>query len=418
MVKSISFNNSTSPFRHSSPARLWFVAYLLLIGCSFAAFGQQRPPSAGAQHGGGRSAVAATKARESGQLEEAITLYRQALNVQPKWSEGWWYLATLLYDRDRYEEAARAFKQAALLQPKVGSAWAMLGLCEFQLGHYDDALMHIRQGRRIGFVENPELSRVMRFHESAVLILKGEFETAQNTLSTLSSDGLNNEGLIIAHGLAVLRIPVLPKQVNAAYRDREMIRRSGWAAHLHAQKNFAEAQREYERMATDFPKTPNVQYAYARFLIANREDEKAITAFQREIENSPNHALARFQIAYIKLRNKQAAEGVELAEQAVKLHPRLALGRYLFGRLLFDVNQNERAIAELEAARGMTPNDARIHFALARAYARANRKIDADKARETFTRLNRLTEEAAARGVNQASAIEESPAADAKPQSP
>jgi predicted Zn-dependent protease len=197
-----------------------------------------------------------------------------------------------------------------------------------------------------------------------------------------------------------------------------MIRRAGWAAHLHAQKNLAEAQQEYERLATDFPKTPNVQYAYARFLTANREDEKAITAFQREIENSPNHALARFQIAYIKLRNKQAAEGVELAEQAVKLHPRLALGRYLFGRLLFDVNQNERAIVELEAARGMTPNDARIHFALARAYARANRKIDADKARETFTRLNRLTEEAAARGVNQASAIEDSPAANAKPQSP
>lgn len=398
--------------------RRWLIVCILGVCCASAISGGQRPQSAGGRQAFDSLAARANKARESGQLEEAVTLYRQALNVRPKWSEGWWYLATLLYDRDRYEEAARAFKQAALLQPKVGAAWAMLGLCEFQLGQYDDALMHIRQGRQIGFVENPELSRVMRFHESAVLILKGEYETAQNTLSTLSNDGLNNEGLIITHGLAVLRIPVLPKQINAAYRDREMIRRAGWAEHLHAQKNFAEAQREYERLAMDFPKTPNVQYAYARFLTANGEDDKAIAAFQREIENSPNHALARFQIAYIKLRNKQAAEGVELAEQAVKLHPRLALGRYLFGRLLFDVNQNERAIAELEAARGMTPNDARIHFVLARAYARANRKIDADKARETFTRLNRLAEEAAARGVNHASAIEESPAADAKPQSP
>ena len=90
----------------------------------------------------------------------------------------------------------------------------------------------------------------------------------------------------------------------------------------------------------------------------------------------------------------------------------------MFGRLLFDVNQNERAIAELEAARSMTPNDARIHFALARAYARANRKADANRARETFTRLNRLAEEAAARGVNRADPIEETPAADAKPKSP
>ena len=62
-------------------------------------------------------------------------------------------------------------------------------------------------------------------------------------------------------------------------------------------------------------------------------------------------------------------------------------------RLLFDAGQNDRSIKELEAARSLAPLAPNIHFALARAYTRANRKADADRARETFARLNKQAEE-------------------------
>src|SRR5262245_60198878 len=171
----------------------------------------------------------ADEAREAGRLEDAIELYRKAVAVSPKWVDGWWYLATLLYDRDRYVEAVPAFKRVTDLQPKAGAPFVMLGLCEFRVGNYDNALGRIRQGRQIGIVDNRDLDMAMRYHEGMLLLLKGDFETAQTLFGGLSYENVNREDLIIAHGLAILRLPMLPSQVPPSYRDREMIRRAGFA---------------------------------------------------------------------------------------------------------------------------------------------------------------------------------------------
>lgn len=334
----------------------------------------------------------AEQSRSSKRFDEAIGYYRQALEIRPEWTEGWWLMSTLLYDQDMYAEAAKGFRTAAMLQPKIGAPWAMLGLCEYELGLYDEALSYIQQSHALGITNNPSLSRVMRYHEGILLNLKGEFETAQQTLMTLSNEDMNSENLIIAHGLSALRLPVLPKEIKPDYPQRELIRRAGWAEHLLAQRNMSDAKQAYERLVADFPKTPNVQYIYGRFLLTQRDDEKAVAAFEREIENSPSHAMARFQIAYIKLNYNQAAAGVPFASDGVKLNPRLPLGHYIYGRLLFDTNQNERAIGELEVARRLAPNDSKIHYALFRAYKRAGRETDAQRAQADFVRLKQIAE--------------------------
>jgi tetratricopeptide (TPR) repeat protein len=408
--------------RADMTARSITLVLCFAVLCSLPAAAQQRrtrtaPRAPATQQNFEQLKNQADEAREAGRLEDAIPLYRKALALRPNWVEGWWSLATLLYDRDQYAEAARAFKQTTALQPKVGAPWVMLGLCEFQLGDYDNALKHIRQGRQSGVGDNQELARSMRYHEGLLLLLKGEFETAQNIFSALSYDNLNHENLIIAHGLASLRMPMLPSQVTPDYRDRELIRRAGFAEHQVAQKNMGDAEREYERLVADYPKAPGVQYAYGKHLLTQRNDGGAIAAFQREIENSPNHALARLQIAYIKLQNKESAAGLALAEEAVNLHPRLPLGHYILGRILFDTDETAKAIAELEIARRLAPNEPRVHFALARAYAKAGRKAEAEQARETFARLNKMAEEAAAQGFTRGEAIEEK-TEKAKPDSP
>jgi predicted Zn-dependent protease len=400
----------------------------LLLSFSLPAAGQQRrrarrapaapstsapvlagtPSTAANQQSFDQLAAQADAAREGDRIDEAIGLYSKAVALNPQWGEGWWYLATLYYDREKYGEAAKAFKETANYQPRAGATWAMLGLCEFQLGRYDDALLHIKQGRELGIGNNAELTRVMRYHEGILSTLKGEFEKGQVTLGTLSFEGMNSEDLIISLGLAVLRRAMLPKQVDANYSDRPVIRRAGFAEHLNAQKNMSDAQREYELLARDYPKVPGVQYAYGRFLLATRDDDAALLAFQRELENSPKHALARLQIAYIKLKNKEGKEGLPLAEEAVKLYPRLPLGHYILGRLLLETGQAARAIDELELARRMVPDEPKIYFALWRAYTKVNRKEEADRAREAFTRFSQQSGEAAERGTVRGEAIPES----------
>lgn len=389
---------------------------LLLVACCFALALACADASAQRRRGGGRRppapqqravvespefkrlAAEANAARESGRLDEAAELYRRALRESPRWDEGWWYLATLLYERDRYAEAAEAFARVAELQPKVGGPLAMLALCEFKLGRYDESFGHIQQARRVGVVENPELVRVLRYHEALLLVLRGDFEIAQQNLDAMAFEGVESEGLIIALGLAVLRVPALPSQVTPGARDYELVRRAGWAATLSARRNTADAQREFERLASDFPKAAHVHYAHGRYLLAHRDDEGALAAFKRELDNFPASAMAHSQIAYIQLKNKEAAAGLRHAEESVRLNERAPMGRYLLGRILFDLGENARAIQELEVARKLAPGEPKVHFALSRAYAKANRKQDADRARETFLELNKKIEEANAQG--------------------
>jgi len=356
---------------------------------------QQSPtPSPAAQQEFEQIAAQAAAARDADRVDEAIGLYKRGLALRPDWTEGWWFLATLYYDADNYAEAARAFSVAARQQPKAGSPVAMLGLCEFQLGRYDDALNHIEQGRTLGVGDNPELTRVMRYHEGLLSILRGEFEHAQQTLGTLAFEGLKTDDLMVALGLAALRRGMLPREVNNTYPDRDLIHRVGLAEHFAAQKDIADAQREYELVARDYAKTPDVQYAYGRFLLANRDDDGALAAFQREIENYPKHALARIQVAYIKLKNRDPQAGLPFAEDAAKLYPRLPLSHFVLGRMLLETWQNARAVDELELAQRMAPEYPQIYFQLSRAYAKANRKADAERARATFLQLNKKAEQA------------------------
>ncbi|QQS48083.1 MAG: tetratricopeptide repeat protein [Acidobacteriota bacterium] len=352
-------------------------------------------------------AEAAKDARETGDLDEAIEKYRRGVALRPRWNEGWWYLATILYERDEYEEATRAFKRVVALNPKVGTPLVMLGLCEYRLGRYDDAFTHLQQGKQLGIGNNKDLDRVMRYHEGTLFLLKSDFETAEQVFKSLSFDGFNSQDLIIGTGLAALRISMLPRQIDVGHRDRDMIRRAGLAQHYFSQLNAADARVEFDRLVKDYPGVSGVQYAYGRFMILMRDYEAAVKAFEREIENTPTHALARLQIAYIRLSEKDPQGALPIALKAIELNQRQPLAYYILGRIYTDLNKIAEAITQLEMARSLAPNEPRIHYALFRAYAKANRKADADLARETFERLNKMDQEASQRGVPRGQAIEE-----------
>jgi tetratricopeptide (TPR) repeat protein len=341
-----------------------------------------------------RLAAQAVQARAAGRLDDAAAFYRDALRLRPQWGEGWFYLGTLLYDRDDYAGAAEALKQATEFSPQVGTAWAMRGLSEFKLGRYDDALRSIRRGRQLGLADNPQLRNVVFYHEGLLLLGKGDFDAAQQTLALLVKEGVENEDLTAALGLAALRLsPAQLPQADAA--TREAVARVGRAQHLAAQKKFDEATREYERIIADFPKTPGVYLAFGQHLIAANDDERAVIALRREIERDPNHLLAHLLIADARLRLKDFAAGLPFAEKAVKLRPQLPLARYLLGSLLLETGRTARAVTELETARRLMPDEPKIHFALGRAYARAGRKEEAERARAAFERLTKQAAESA-----------------------
>jgi tetratricopeptide (TPR) repeat protein len=370
-------------FVRSTRIRVLFLLLSAQLLPALASFGQSRP----ATESFDALAKKAAEAKEANRLDDAVSLYKSALAVRPKWAEGWWSLGMLEYDRNNYRTAARAFRQFLPLAPKDGTANAILGLCEFELGQDDLALKHLERAKTLGISTNPQLRLVLLYHEGILLLRANKFRSAQTALSALCQDISSNEDVIKSLGLAVFRVS--PKSgPPEGTPGAKIMRRAGHAACITAQKKYDEARKEYSDLVTEYPNYPNIHYAFGRFLAESNDVSGAIEEFKQELKNNPGDVNSRLEIAAAHYKLDSAA-GLPYAEEAVHLNPHLPFGHYLLGLLYLDTDSYQKAIPELEIAQKSFPRDARLYFVLGSAYARAGRREDARKARAKYEQLNK-----------------------------
>lgn len=323
-------------------------------------------------------------ARDGNQLPEAIRLYRQGVRLRPRWDEGWWYLATLLYETDRHREARDAFRRFVALKPDIGSGWALRGLCDFRVGELDQALAHIDKGLQLGV--SAEILRVARHHQALLLVRAGKFELATPVLTVLARNETENAGLVEAIGLMMLRMPLLPSDIPNA--KRELVRRAGRAGYLHLARRADEAGKAFAELVGAFPIEPWVHYAYGVSLLAS-DAAKGLAELRRETEVQPGAVYAHLEIAFELLRQGHNEGARAAGERAVALAPGLFAAHNALGRALVELGEIERGTSELEAAVRLAPESPEVHYSLARAYAKAGRKEDAERERAVFTELDR-----------------------------
>ena len=365
-----------------------FSVTILLLLTGTAAFAQA-PPRRTAQAPAAFEALTkrAEAARQADKLDEAIKLYQQAVRQKPTWVEGWWALGTMYYQLDRYGEGREAFRRLVALEPKGGVGWAFLGLCEFQLKDYANALAHLQRGREAGLGGNEEIANVARYHAAILLTRFEQFELAFSVLQELAKGQRESPTVFEVCGLMMLRLAYLPGETPAD--KREVVLKTGRAAYYLLADRRQEAGQEFQELVAAFPNTPDVHYAYGIFFLRDSPDE-AMREFKQELLLSPNHVFARLQIAFEFLKRNTPAAGLMYAEEAVKLAPNLFAAHNALGRILLEVGQTERAIKELESGVKQAPDSPEMYFALARAYSKAGRKAEADRARAEFMRLDKI----------------------------
>jgi len=334
----------------------------------------------------------ADAARDADDLDQAVALYKRALTLHPKWAEGWWSLGTIYYDRSAYPDAAHAFQRLIATDPNNGAGQLMLGLCQFELGQDEAALQNLQAGHRFGVVQDPQLRRVVLYHEGLLLLRQHKFSSAQKALTLLAREDVEDQNAPLALGMSVLLIPPADVPPEGS-TGREIILRVGRAETLGVAEKLDEAKKMYAsaiEMGKDFP---NLHYAYGRFLLEFHEADEALAQFQEEIQNNRGHVQSYLEIAAVNYQVDSAA-GVQYAEKAVRLDPSAPFGHYLLGLLYLDTGEYEKSVAELEIARKSFLDKPEVYFALGAAYARLGRGEDAARARDIFKRLSAQNEQA------------------------
>jgi tetratricopeptide (TPR) repeat protein len=347
------------------------------------------PPAKAKAAGGEFEALAkrAQAAHAAQKLDEALSLYERALRQRPRWSEGRFALGAVLYDLDRYEEARREFRQVLVQEPKSGAAWAFKGMAEFQLRNHEQALSDLQKGRLLGLGANPTLKSVADYHAGILLVRFAQYEAAREILSNFALVDKDSPGVIEGLGLAALRLPYLPAEVPPD--KREMVTIAGRAIFQFTKNRYSPTARlAFDELVTRFPEEPNAHYAKGAFLMTVEEPEAGLAEFRRVLAMQPSHVPAMLQLAFHLMKEGRYEEALPYAESAVLAEPDFFAAHNALGRALLELDQVDRAIAELETAARLAPNSVQTFFSLARAYQKAGRTEDVKRARETFVRLD------------------------------
>ena len=327
-------------------------------------------------------------ARDAKRLDEALTLYKRALELKPGWEDGWGIAGSIAYELEKYSECASDFRRLTVLKPDLVPAWTLEGLCEYQLRDYKAALKSLTQVQRLGFQENLELSRAARLHLALVLTKLGYSEKAIAWLDKLILFERNKTPeIIVAVGIAGLRKRWIPPEVPESERDKVLKLGDAMATFMRG-SDPNDAFDKFEAALRDYPREPNFHYRFGAFLVA-RDPNRGIEEIKKTLDLEPGHIPALVALARIYLKRGEPQTALPYAERAVKLSPVDIAAHVTLGQVLLAAGDTAGAVRELELGVKLAPESPELHYNLGSAYGRMGRKADAVREREEFSRLRK-----------------------------
>ena len=282
----------------------------------------------------------ADAARQAGDITRASDLYMQALRLNPSWPDGWWYLGQLRYGANDYAQAEDAFTHYLSLVPDAAPATALRGLCEFELGQDEPSLGDVQRALALGAADDTRNSQILRYHEGQLLTRLGRFEEALTAYGYFAHQHLSSDELLVAVGLATLRMPQFPKDADPA--QRSMIALAGNATFLLLTGDQQAAAQAFQNFFQRYPAASNVHYTWG-YLLYPTDQDAAIAEFRRELTVDPANAVDHTMLAWALLMDNSPAEALPEAKKAAEEAPTLPMAQLSLGRALLETGDVKSA---------------------------------------------------------------------------
>ncbi len=357
---------------HNRGRSYFSISVLFLAGCFYG------PPAQSQSSDFDSVAASAATARSQGDLAQAVQLYSKGVQLNPQWQEGWWSLGTISYGADQYEQAIEALNHLIALTPEAPAALALRGLCEFETGQYPESLQDLEHGIALGAANQPRNAQILLYHEALLLTRVGRFEDAIAKYTDFVKHAPANPELAVAVGLAGLRLPLLPKEVEDG--QREMAASVGAAAMTVMSGDLENGQKAFATVFNQYPAVPNIHYFDGYLLFAAHSDEAA-PEFERETAISPHNALAHAMLAWVLEFESNAAAALPEAAKAAADDPSLPFAQLVYGRALVDTGDPEAGLAHLQTVLQAEPQNLEAHITLAKVYSKLGRHDEARRER-------------------------------------
>jgi Flp pilus assembly protein TadD len=128
------------------------------------------------------------------------------------------------------------------------------------------------------------------------------------------------------------------------------------------------------------PRDIRARFFLATALEKSGNDAAALAEYRKVLELSPNNPEGNLGLGVllIKTEGEKSVEGLRSLQKALAVKPDLYEGQITLGKTLIRLNRAAEAIAPLQKAAELAPNNPEPHFQLAIAYRKMGKKAEAE----------------------------------------
>jgi tetratricopeptide (TPR) repeat protein len=150
------------------------------------------------------------------------------------------------------------------------------------------------------------------------------------------------------------------------------------------QGKWDQAEKDYRKILDENPRYPGVHFRLGRLLLSKPNpgpdfQDQAKKELQQELETDPADAGAEYVLGELARETQDLPEAIRHFTKATQLNPTFADAYLGLGMSLLAQKSYAEAVAPLQAAVKLQPENPAAHYGLATAYARTGRKEEADR---------------------------------------
>jgi tetratricopeptide (TPR) repeat protein len=314
---------------------------------------------------------------QRGNVDEAITQYQKALQIEPDYAEAHDNLGTLFVRMGRVEEGIAQFQKALRIQPDYAGAHDNLGAALLQTGKVDEAIAQFQKALQT----MPE-SAGAYCNLGAALLQKGKVEEAISQFQMAlqidpdHAEAHNNLGNALARlGKADEAIAHLQKALQFQPDYAEAHDNLGSALLQKGRED--QAITEYQMALQIKPDYADAHNNLGTALLRKGGVDEAITEYQMALQIKPGSADAHNNLGTALLRKGRVEEAITEYQKALQTKPDLAEAHDNLGKALLQKGKVDDAIAHFQRSLQINPDDAEAHYDLGNALVLTGRVDDA-----------------------------------------
>ncbi len=326
----------------------------------------------------------AVSMQAAGDYEAAVQQYRAYLKIDPNRVDAISNLGAALARLGRLEEAVTQYRLA--LSKQDNPAVRMnLALAHYKLGEIPAAITELDRLHKA----YPDHTRVTQLLADCYF-RSGEFERVIALLTPLEAKTPDDRAVAYLLGMSLIsanRVKEGERIINRLFKGDTAEAHLLLGASKLRINDLHGARDELARAVQLNPKLPGLQSLYGSALREAGDDEPAMQAYRKALEDDPIDFEANLYLGANMRQEGNYDEALKYLNRALHVRPGDPGVRYQIGATMLGRGELQPALNELEKLVKEYPNFLEAHVSLATLYYRLRRKEDGDRERAIVQKL-------------------------------